>query len=296
MKLSLGPIPYFWERQRVLDFYREVAHAPLDVIYLGETVCSKRRELRYEDWLSVAEMLAASGREVVLSTLVLIEADSELAALERIVENGQYLVEANDMAAVGMLSERGLPFIAGAHVNLYNAESLALLARLGARRWVAPVEIGQLQLAALPERHEFGLETELIIYGNLPLAFSARCFTARACNLPKDACGFVCRNYPQGLPLGTMEGQPLFVLNGIQTLSARVLNLVGDLREIEASGVDVVRITPSGPQTIAMIERIRAAIDGCRDPRDVARELAARDVAASCNGYWRGRPGSEWIQ
>lgn len=41
-------------------------------------------------------------------------------------------------------------------------------------------------------------EVELFAYGHLPLAYSARCFTARAENLPKDDCQFVCLNYPEG--------------------------------------------------------------------------------------------------
>ena len=49
MRLSLGPLQYFWPRERVLAFYREAATWPLDVIYLGETVCSKRRELSTRD-------------------------------------------------------------------------------------------------------------------------------------------------------------------------------------------------------------------------------------------------------
>ena len=41
MKLSLGPIQYFWDRERVFDFYRRIAEAPVDIVYLGESVCSK---------------------------------------------------------------------------------------------------------------------------------------------------------------------------------------------------------------------------------------------------------------
>ena len=46
MRISLGPIPYFWERERVFDFYAHALEAPVDIVYLGETVCSKRRALR----------------------------------------------------------------------------------------------------------------------------------------------------------------------------------------------------------------------------------------------------------
>ena len=81
MKLSLGPLQYFWPRERTLAFYREAAHWPVDVVYLGETVCSKRRELGTRDWIALADELAASGKEVVLSSLALVEAESEIGRI-----------------------------------------------------------------------------------------------------------------------------------------------------------------------------------------------------------------------
>jgi hypothetical protein len=60
-------------------------------------------------------------------------------------------------------------------------------------------------------------------YGRMPLAFSARCFTARHRNLPKDDCQFSCMDHPDGLMLKTRESEDFLVLNGIQTQSARVL-------------------------------------------------------------------------
>lgn len=76
----------------------------MDVVYLGEVICSKRRALKLEDWLELAAMLEAAGKEVVLSTLVLIEADSELRTMHHITDNDKYLVEANEMAAVQCLA------------------------------------------------------------------------------------------------------------------------------------------------------------------------------------------------
>ena len=74
-------------------------------------------------------------------------------------------------------------------------------------------------------RRPAGLETEVFAYGRLPLAFSARCFTARHRNLPKDDCRFSCIDHPDGLLMETREKQPFLVLNGIQTQSALVYNL-----------------------------------------------------------------------
>mgnify|MGYP003504292916 CR=1 FL=1 len=73
MKLALGPILYYWPRHAVLDFYADVAVAPVDVVYLGETVCSRRHELRLPDWLEIATMLADAGRDAPVGDLQSVE-------------------------------------------------------------------------------------------------------------------------------------------------------------------------------------------------------------------------------
>ena len=61
MKLSLGPILYYWPIDQVRAFYTQAKDWPVDIVYLGEVVCSKRRELRLLDWLKIADMLEAAG-------------------------------------------------------------------------------------------------------------------------------------------------------------------------------------------------------------------------------------------
>jgi len=78
MKLSLGPRQYFWSKEKVFSFYDDVAKLPVDIVYLGEVVCSKRRQLNLNDWIEIAEKLTAAGKEVILSTMTLLVADSEL--------------------------------------------------------------------------------------------------------------------------------------------------------------------------------------------------------------------------
>ena len=94
LRISLGPVLYYWSRDDLFDFYARMADTDVDIIYLGETVCSKRRTLRCEDWIQLAEQLTAAGKEVVLSTLTLIEAGSESSAMQRLCENGRFTVEA----------------------------------------------------------------------------------------------------------------------------------------------------------------------------------------------------------
>jgi len=281
MKISLGPIPYFWERERVFDFYARVLEAPVDIVYLGETVCSKRRALRLPDWLDIAERLSAAGKEAVLSTLTLIEAESEAAYMRTIAENGRFAVEANDMAAVNML-EGVTPFVVGPHINVYNSRTLALLARAGAKRWVMPMELDRDTLAALQAQRPAGMETEVFVFGRLPLAFSARCFTARAHNLSKDECGFRCADYPDGMPLRTREGQSFLSLNGIQVQSGEPVNLLGDLAGAVAAGVTLLRLSPAAEGFGEALGAFARALAGQPD---------GPVALHGTNGYWHGTAG-----
>ncbi|WP_017937669.1 U32 family peptidase [Zestomonas thermotolerans] len=286
MKLSLGPVLFYWERRKLLDFYAEMAQLPLDIIYLGETVCAKRRALSLDDWLGLARDLRECGRaELVLSGLTLVEAASELSSLRRLCDNGELLVEANDMGAVQFLHERGRPFVAGPALNLYNAHALAELQDCGMLRWVPPVECSaRLLRDCLVQMDMLGRRrpaVEVFAYGHLPLAYSARCFTARARNRAKDDCQFVCQEYPEGIPLLSQEGERLFTLNGIQTMSGQVGNLLPEYPKLSGLGVEVLRLSPRAE---GMAEVVRAF--------DEVRCGALPPLAVDgCNGYWHGKPG-----
>ncbi len=290
LKLALGPILYYWPRDVVLRFYDMAAASPADIVYLGETVCSRRHELRLPDWLAVADMLAAAGKEVVLSTQVLLESGSDVASLRRLAGNGRYLAEANDMGAVHCVPD-GAGFVAGPHLNLYNADSVALMARLGARRWVMPLEMGRAALAEMMKALPPGLETEVFVYGRMPLAYSARCFTARQRDLGKDDCRFSCLEHPDGMALRTREGDGFLVLNGTQIQSESTYNLLGELAGIEALGVDVVRVSPQAQGTAEVLAVFDAARRGTPGLDAAQARLAPLMPSAGCDGYWYGRPG-----
>lgn len=286
MRLAVGPILYLWERRAALDFYAGLCDAPVDIVYLGEVVCSKRRVLQREDWPAVALELEAAGKEVVYSTLALIEAESELATMARIIDAAGGRFEANDMAAVQYAA--GRPFVAGPHLNIYNDATLGLIAAQGANRWVAPVELPLATVAALAGRRPPGLEIEMFAYGRLPLAFSARCFTARAHDRPKDDCGFICGDYPDGLTLYSRDNQPFLALNGIQTQSAAVHNLQPQVAALREAGVDILRLSPQSRDFPAVIAAFRAALS--TNGATAACPPAALP-GGYCDGYPRGAAG-----
>ena len=287
MQYALGPVLWYWPTKTLEDFYQQAARSSADIIYLGEAVCSKRRATPYARWMDLAREMAASGKQVVLSTLALLQSPSELKELQRYVENGEFLIEANDIGTVNMAAGRHLPFVAGPTLNVYNADTLQLLVKEGMTRWCMPVEMSRdwlLQLLQQCEtrgiRQQF--EVEVLGYGHLPLALSARCFTARSENRAKDDCETCCINYPTGRRVNSQEGQQVFVLNGIQTMSGYCYNLGNDLAGMRDQ-VDCVRLSPQDVTTLAEIDRFRANENG-QAPIMVAK-------GSDCNGYWRKLAG-----
>lgn len=293
MKLSLGPIQYFWDREYVLNFYQQAADSVAEIIYLGEVICSKRRLVKPADWLAIGNELKQGGKEVILSSLTLLEAAAEVGSLKKLCRNESFMVEANDIAAIQLLSSQGKKFVTGPGINIYNERSLRLLARKGLQRWVLPVELGLETLRDLQSLRPAGLETEVFAFGRLPLAYSARCYTARSHNLPKDDCQFKCLDYPDGRLLKTREEQEFLILNGIQTQSALTHQVLNQLAELQALGVDVLRISPQYHGTLRIVELFDAARRGNELPPLVAELIGLLPVGA-CNGYLVEQAGMDY--
>jgi collagenase-like PrtC family protease len=292
MKLALGPLLYYWPRAAVLRFYEEIAAVPVDTVYLGEVVCSRRHEVAFEDWLAIGERLAAAGKEVVLSAQALTESEGDLKLVRRAAANGRFRVEANDWGAARLLSGTE-GWVAGPHLNVYNPQTLAVVAELGATRWVAPVEATREMVAGVLAERPAGLEAEVFGYGRMPLAFSARCFTARRMNRQKEDCGYACIDFPDGMVLDTREGRPFLAANGVQTLSAGVYCLIEELPALREAGAGLLRISPQSQDTPQVLRVLRAACKGQLSPYDARKALAAVAPGRLWNGFWHGRPGME---
>ena len=295
MKLSLGPIQFFWQKETLLEFYVQMLDSPLDTIYLGETVCSRRQKMRFDDWFGLAQDLAESGKEIILSSQVLLESESDLKRLRKITGQTQFKIEANDMGAVKLAREHGIPFVAGASLNIYNEATLQLFQSLGAYRWVAPAELARDKVADIARLSD-GLETEIFAWGKIPLAYSSRCFTARHYNLNKDSCEFRCLDHEHGLTMNTREGQPFLTINGIQTMSYGSQCLLPHHADMTAIGVNILRLSPQLTDMPRIIELHRALLDGQTTLDEALPELARLSTGTPVDGYWLGKPGIEAVE
>lgn len=291
MKVSLGASQFFWPQKSVELFYQQANISEADIIYVGETVCSKRRELKANDWLILAQELAVSGKQIVLSTMTLLESSAEIKTMKKLCDNGSLLVEANDLSAVQIMHDLKLPFVAGPAINCYNVGTLSVLLKQGMVRWVMPVELSGDWLRKLLQQAEDNnirdlFECEVFSWGYLPLAYSARCFTARSKNRPKDDCQYCCINYPEGRKMNSQEGEQVFVINGIQTMSGYQYNLVNELPQMKSMGVDIARVSADSVKAFDAISYFKKQL---ADPQKITLNKE------ECNGYWHKIAGMSAI-
>jgi len=292
-RLSVGPVLTYWPRQTLMEFYARVAESPADTVCLGEVICSRRHEMKVDDWLALARDLAATGKDVVLGSQALIESEAELRTLRRITDNGEFLVEANEAAALQQLA--GRPFVIGPHINVYSAPALDELAALGAVRWAPPIELSLDAIAAAnPASRASRIDTEVFAFGRMPLALSARCFTARHYGRNRDECEFRCGDHPDGLLLKTQEGEPFLTLNGTQTQSARLHCLLEWRDRLIAYGVRRVRLSPTARNFTAVIDAFDRVFNGAAEAAAELVALHTREVGPFSDGYAHRRPGFEW--
>lgn len=296
-QLTLGPVLYNWTPETWRDFYFEVAdEAPVDTVFLGEVICSKRAPL-FDPYLDdVVTRLEGSGKKLVFSTLAEVTSNIDRRAMKRVAASEELYIEANDASALWYLD--GRPHAIGPYMNVYNEDSLDFFSRNGARSICLPPEMPASGIAALGKQAgKLDIELEVQVFGRIPLALSARCYHARAHERTKDSCQFICDRDPDGMVLNTLEGRPFLTINGIQTQSYTCLNLINVVDELRASGVNRFRISPQSTGTMVAIKSFDAVLRGditLAEANECMQESGIE--AAFSNGFYNQQPGFEWCE
>lgn len=291
--VTLGPVLFNWAPEAWRDFYFRIAdEAPVETVYLGEIICSKRAPLFAPHMEAVAARLAAGGKQVVFSTLTEVMSKLDRKLVESLGAGD--MVEANDASAFAYL--HGRPHHVGPFINVYNERTLAVLARGGTCNVCLPVELPATAIRTLAaEAQKLNVMTEVQVFGRLPLALSARCYHARAHGRTKDSCQFVCENDPDGLVLKTLENKPFLTVNGIQTLSYEYLDLSGDLATLQDMGIRRFRLSPHSCDMVAVATIFRDALHGRIVAHEAQSKLEALKLEAPfVNGFFYGKAGTHW--
>ncbi len=295
--LTLGPVLFNWSVEQWRDFYARIAdEAPLDIVYLGEVVCSKRTPFFEESMPDVIERLTAAGKTVVLSSPILVTTDRERKMVNGLAEDSELAIEANDLGAVAQLA--GKPHAIGPFVNVYNEATLGWLVSRGAASVSLGTELPVDSVEILAkEGARLGVDIEVQVFGRAPLAISARCYHARAHGLHKDGCQFVCAQDLDGLGVETLDDQPFLAVNGLQTMSHTYLCLAAEISRLQNLGVNRFRLSPHTVDMVRVAQGFRAVLDGALDGADLAAELAELVTDAPlANGFFHNQPGAAYIK
>ena len=291
MKLSLGPIPFLWEKNRISSFYKEIAMTPVSVVYIGEVVCSKRAILGIDMLKMICEMLTDAGKEVVISTFGLMTNHEELEFTEALCKISA-LVEINNIGILNFCA--GKETIAGPHLAIYNAPTAKFFSSIGVKRIVFMPELSRDAIRSISSAVP-AVEKEIIAFGNLPLAFSWRCYTARALGMSKSNCAISCIKYPEGMPLETMDRMPVYNINGTQIVSAQKVCMIEEMELLRDMGIGLLRIIPHATATSEIIGIYNSVIEGIIPPSKAVEALRKFAPEGISNGWFYGQPGWEYV-
>ena len=291
-QVTLGPLLYHWDAEERRDFYFKIAdEAPVDCVYLGEVICSKR-EPYFEDYFyQVADRLRSAGKQVVISTNALVTSPREMADIRKHASEDA-VVEANDVACLQSL--HGKPHVIGPFVNVFNEGAREFVLRNGAFRIVLPVEAPATSIKVLADTPA---EIEVMVFGRQTLSVAMRCYHARSHGLTKDSCQYVCGLDPNGLSATTVTGDDLLTISGTSTQSHGYVVLLNELEALRNMGVTHFRVSPQHMDMVAVTSIYRDVLDGKRTPKEAETQLLQMsDDIPFINGFYYAREGLSWIE
>ena len=287
MKISVGPAPSAWGRERIESFYRGLARCPVDYIYLGETACPVRSCFSPDFLDRLCDELTRAGKKVYISSLTLLRNEKQHRAFRDLAQRVQH-IEINSPAFLGLA--RHYHAVTGMFLNVYNSVTANILAEHKVERIMLPCELNFQSIASIAKR--CAAATELIVHGHIPIGISGTCQMARSLGRNGDGCGKFCQRYHEGMVLNA-GGRPMFRIDGPQTLSASTYCLVGYLPQLAQAGVDTVRILPQWNHTDRIVRIYKDVLENRRHCIDAAEELKVLSSGELCNGWLLGKAG--WV-
>ncbi len=290
--LTLGPVYFNWAPDTWRDFYYKIAdEADVDRVVVGEITCEKRAPFFEKLMPGVIDRLMKAGKEVVLASPILVMTERWRGQVRDVATLGRDLdltVEVNDLSAIAVMEDA--PFAIGPHINIYNPASARVFTDSGANHLTLPFELNLNSIGAISSAVE--VPVEVFAFGRIPLAISARCYHARSHGLSKSGCQYVCDKDGDGMDVDTVDGAPFLAVNGVQTMSYTVHNVIEDLPALRAAGVSGLRLSPQNVDMVAVAALFKSVSN---DETEVGAALEKLD-AIMCgipfsNGFLHGEEG-----
>ena len=168
------------------------------------------------------------------------------------------------------------PSCIGPHINVYSRGGAGRADRrsarcAGCRRWNCR------WTPSLPAiRGPATVDTEVFAFGRLPLAFSARCFTARHHRLNKDECDFRCRDDPDGMLLADAARASPSSCSTASRRNRRPCNACSaGAASWRRPACARLRLSPTAPRLRSRRRRVRRVFNADADAAGGVQELVA---------------------
>lgn len=293
-KLVLGPLFFNWSSTKRLNFYTDIAeNSCFDIVHLGDVVCAKRHPQLLLEWAKIATLLTNAGKEVVFSLQGLYLSSSEVEKARKFIEENDYLYEINDFASLSLIPKP--EFTIGPLANIYNEAAVKFFVEKGSQRFCFPIELPRDIISTITNTFP-QIEFEAFIYGRVPLAISARCYHARAHNIPKSNCTFICDTESDGMLVDTMDHQPFLCINGTQTLSYSIINLAKEIEFLKQHSVTHFRLSPHNIDMVELSYLYRDLING-KVSAEYVLEITDGliDGSENCNGFIHNTVGKNLV-
>lgn len=287
IKLTLGPVLFHWDLDRLWAFYCKVAEeTTIDRVHVGEVICGRRSQYQRPLLSKIIDMLEVAGKEVVFSDLAMpgrhpLDEESDLLCPRC------DLVEINSLARLDRHAAKAI--VIGPFLDVYNEESARFLVRLGAQTICLPVTLPRASVRAIATACAMS-EIEVFAFGRVPRVLSAVCHHARLHGREEQTCRLVCGRDPDGLVVSFTDRATPFVVNGCQVLSQGIRAYCPSVAELRAFGISRLRISPHTTDIVAVCRIYRRLLDELLEPADAARQLSDLSLPGGiCDEYLQGQ-------